>query len=285
MWFLEFDKDNGKLLREATTDEINLLQTVINELEEYAENIKRFERVDYNFRQLKILISNCKGKSIFSCESEIGNAVANFLYSFNECLDHWNTYIKRQYGADSDYFKKYKKLTNDAFDNYDSYKITYELRNYQHIGQVVHHVSYDANCKAIIYAHRSIFLQEKNVKSKMKEALKNYNEDIELMPLLEEAKKLLEKINIKLLFFSITPEIEQHAIQAIQLKEKLTKPECILLLGDFKDGNNNIIEPDDEIIKKSLSQNHGCYFQPTKDIPWGICNMLRLWQGTDYKNC
>ena len=79
----------------------------------------------------------------------------------------------------------------------------------------------------------------------MKEALKNYNEEIELMLLLEEAKKLLEKINIKLLFFSITPEIEQHAIQAIQLKEKLTKPESILLLGDFKDGNNNIIEPRD----------------------------------------
>ena len=55
-------------------------------------------------------------------------------------------------------FSAYQKLTTLAFDTYDEYKITYALRNFQHVDDVFDGISVRLGMPAQIYAHRQRLL-------------------------------------------------------------------------------------------------------------------------------
>ena len=134
-YFFYVDDSTLQHLRPATSDERKWYHSLAQELGPYQKNIDRFQRVEDRFSALAEILE-APEKNAAKLERNAKDAVANFLYSFNECLDHWRTYIVRAYGEGSNYFSAYQKLTTLAFDTYDEYKITYALRNFQHVDDV-----------------------------------------------------------------------------------------------------------------------------------------------------
>lgn len=212
------------------------------------------------------------------------DAVANFLYSFNECLDHWRTYIVRAYGEGSNYFSAYQKLTTLAFDTYDEYKITYALRNFQHVDDVFDGISVRLGMPAQIYAHRQRLLDNSRFTAPQRAAFTKLEECFDLFPIFKTAKEQLEQIEKKLMFYTVTPEQENKAIDALKFKEELCGPHGVLLLGKLLDPNGNELEATDSTIIKLAQEQSEASLSYQDEIPWGVCRLLQLFQGTNYQD-
>ena len=128
-YFFYVDETGFRHLRPATAVEQEWCHSLAKELQPYQKNIERFERCNDSFCALTDILKNPE-QNVAQLERSAKKAVADFLFSFNECLDHWKSYISKSYGNGSDYFFRYKELTSHAFDDYDEYKITYALRAY-----------------------------------------------------------------------------------------------------------------------------------------------------------
>lgn len=272
------------LLRPATETEVEWYNGLADTLKEYRQNVNRFERVDKNYRELLATIK-CKGKNVAQIERDAKCATANFLYAFNECIDHWKTYIHRTYGKDSDYFKRYVQLTSDAYDTFDEYRITYGLRNYQHVDWVVHRVSTTSDYTAQLYTNRDIVLRDGGLNKTQKEALQKQPDWIELLPIFATAKKQLEQINVKLVFYTVTPEIEARVLEALRFKESFGVSGGSIMLGVLLDERGNELVPNHKTFNALAQNNQVFSFSYDKEIPWGICDLIKRFQGTDYKNC
>lgn len=278
--FFYVDEAAFRYLRAATPEEQEWYQTLAAELRPLKENIDRFERVEDSFSSLCEVLQTPK-PNLGQLERRAKSAVADFLYSFNEFLDHWRTYIARALGEDSDYFLQYKRLTSAAFDQYDEYKITYALRNFQHADNVVGGVSTYLGSEAKLYASRQRLLTG-HFTSTQRAALERQPEHFELFPIFKVAKERLEYIEKSLMFYTVTKEQEREAIQALAFKEQLCGTQGTLLLGKLVDQDGRELQSiNDELLK--LAQEQGNFdFVYQDEIPWGVCKLLQLFQGTDY---
>ncbi|MBR1398174.1 MAG: hypothetical protein IJ563_11680 [Selenomonadaceae bacterium] len=264
-------------LRNATEDEIIWYNELSNKLREYEENFNRFIRVDKSYQDLVSAILN--DDILSNYEEDVKYCSANFLYSFRECIDHWETYIKRKYGESSSYFKKCKMLTSNSYDKYDEYKITYWLRNYQHVYDAVHFVDSMIDCKRP-YAHRDTLLKETKIPVKTKIAIENQNENIDLFPMFELAKNELETIHKKLIFYPVSVEFENEIEEALNFRYSLSDEEGVIILAELLDEYGNIIDVEND----SLNNNRKLTSISIKKMPWEICHLIYKNRGTDYKN-
>lgn len=245
--------------------------------------IDRFQRVEDRFSALAEILE-APEKNAAKLERNAKDAVANFLYSFNECLDHWRTYIVRAYGEGSNYFSAYQKLTTLAFDTYDEYKITYALRNFQHVDDVFDGISVRLGMPAQIYAHRQRLLDNSRFTAPQRAAFTKLEECFDLFPIFKTAKEQLEQIEKKLMFYTVTPEQENKAIDALKFKEELCGPHGVLLLGKLLDPNGNELEATDSTIIKLAQEQSEASLSYQDEIPWGVCRLLQLFQGTNYQD-
>lgn len=242
-----------------------------------------FQRVEDRFSALAEILE-APEKNAAKLERNAKDAVANFLYSFNECLDHWRTYIVRAYGEGSNYFSAYQKLTTLAFDTYDEYKITYALRNFQHVDDVFDGISVRLGMPAQIYAHRQRLLDNSRFTAPQRAAFTKLEECFDLFPIFKTAKEQLEQIEKKLMFYTVTPEQENKAIDALKFKEELCGPHGVLLLGKLLDPNGNELEATDSTIIKLAQEQSEASLSYQDEIPWGVCRLLQLFQGTNYQD-
>ena len=282
-YFILVKIPNGdiEVLRKATEKEKNWYNGLSNRLKEYWDNANRFDRVDKSYSEL-ILATESKGK-ILDVEEMVKYRSANFLYSFRECIDHWETYINRKYGKSSNYYKKYKTLTYKVYDEYDEYKITYFLRNYQHVDDAVHFVNY-VNGKVRPYIDRDIVLKEKKLKGDIRTAIKSRSKIIDLLPMFEIAKNEFGSVHVKLIFYTVTPELESQVEEALDFKNSISKNMMdSVILGDFVDSAGNIIEPNNQSFN-NIWLNDFRFSLNYIEIPWGTCNLIKRFKGTDYKN-
>lgn len=281
-YFFYVDETTIQHLRPATKDERKWYHSLAQELGPYQKNIDRFERVEDCFSSLAKILET-PAQNAAQLEHKAKDTVANFLYSFNECLDHWRTYIVRAYGEESNYFSNYKKLTTLAFDTYDEYKITYALRNFQHVDDVFDGISVRPGMPAQIYAHRQRLLDNSSFTAPQRAAFVKLEECFDLFPIFKIAKEQLEQIEKKLMFYMVTPEQENKAIYALKFKEELCGSHGALLLGKLLDSNGNELKATDStIIKLSQSQSKAT-LSYQDEIPWGVCRLLQLFRGTDYQ--
>lgn len=284
MWYMNLAYSGPKVLREATETERKWYIKTARELGEYKANIARFTRVNANYKILEELLTSSTQRSIKNNIESIRNAAANFLYSFNECLDHWRVYISRKYGQQSDYFKKYETLRHDAFDRYDEYKITYALRNYQHIENVVHGCNLRMDQKTFIYASRDVLLKETDTfKNDTHLALQRQPDCLDLFSIFSVAKKALEELNLKLLFYPLTPEVKQDALDALKLQRELCPDGGQLIIGEFVTADGKTIAPADLPAYAQRGEPMGLDWE--NDIPFGICLLIEIYKDTDFKNC
>ncbi len=282
MWYLNLAPSGLKFIREATETELNFYNETAGKLREYENNIERFDRVNRNYEILKSTISSCDKKRMRECVRDIRNAAANFLYSFNECLDHWQVYISRKYGQTSDYYKKFEALTHEAFDNNDEYKITYALRNYQHIDYAVHGCNVRYDKPAFIYVSRDALLKETSTfRNEVQKALKRQDKIIDLFSVFTVAKNALEKINVNLLFYPLTPEIKQHAIKALEMHEELCPEGGGLIIGDFVTADGSVIPPDRLGEYHRRGEPFGLDYKD--EIPFGLCALIAMWNENEKK--
>ena len=88
----------------------NLKYEIVRDIyQDVLENLNSGRRSHLLFRQLMELMS-----------------------TFNAFLNHWTTYLKRNFGETSRNFLDFKKCTAEQFDSYVEYRFLYGLRNYIH---------------------------------------------------------------------------------------------------------------------------------------------------------
>lgn len=282
-YFFYVDETGFRHLRPATAVEQEWYHSLAKELQPYQKNIERFERCNDSFCALTDILKNPE-QNVAQLERSAKKAVADFLFSFNECLDHWKSYISKSYGNGSDYFFRYKELTSHAFDDYDEYKITYALRNFQHIDDVLDGVSMHLDAPVKIYANKQRILTLFEPTAKQRSAFEKLPDHFELYPIFETAKNQLELIENRLIFYTVTTEQESKAIYALAFKEQLCGTQGGLLLGNLVDEHGKELEATDQTFLR-LSRNQEKFSLVYQDeIPWGICKLLQQFQGTDYQH-
>lgn len=164
------------------------------------------------------------------------------------------------------------------------YKITYALRNFQHIDDVLDGASIHLGEPVKLYASKQRILTSFNPTAKQRHAFEKLPDHFELYPIFEAAKSQLEMIEKRLMFYTVTDEQEYKAIQALVFKEQLCGAQGVLLLGKLLDKCGNELEATDQTILR-LSHNHEKFTLSYQDeIPWGICKLLQQFQGTDYQH-
>ena len=279
--FFFVDETTFQHLRPAAEEERKWYHALSLELRPFQENINRFERVEDSFSSL-VDVLKLPNPSAAQLERKAKSAVAGFLYAFNEFLDHWKTYIIRSYGENSDYFLRYKRLTSRAFDEFDEYKITYSLRNFQHVDDVVDGVSAFLSSETRLYASRRRLLDAGHFTKPQRLALERQPDRFELFPIFKAAKEQLEHIEKCLMFYAVTKEQEEKALQALAFKEQLCGAQGALLLGKLLDKDGHELEAIDGALP-ALALEQGTFQLVYQDeIPWGVCTLLKLFQGTDY---
>lgn len=87
-----------------------------------------------------------------------------------------------------------------------------------------------------------------------------------------------------LMFYTVTPEQENKAIDALKFKEELCGPHGVLLLGKLLDPNGNELEATDSTIIKLAQEQSEASLSYQDEIPWGVCRLLQLFQGTNYQD-
>ncbi len=198
--------------------EFTMYEDYINTLLRLTQDERFFDLVTLNHTDLKARINEYineydKNPNIFLAEGNpvylnINRLILNFLSSLRTFLDHTETRLKRQYGQDSEEFKIFKVLTNNAFDESFGYRFLYKLRNYsQHCGlpSGAMNTYSTGNEKGETVNTLSLFLVRddllKNYDSwgeKVKEELKNQPDYFDIMPLVDEMFEQLKTINLKI---------------------------------------------------------------------------------------
>ena len=115
-------------------------------------------------------------------------------------------------------------------------------------------------------------------------AFTKLEECFDLFPIFKTAKEQLEQIEKKLMFYTVTPEQENKAIDALKFKEELCGPHGVLLLGKLLDPNGNELEATDSTIIKLAQEQSEASLSYQDEIPWGVCRLLQLFQGTNYQD-
>jgi len=249
------------------------------------KNFDKFNRVQNWYA--KLVSFSCYKKNRHAINEEINDIVANFLYSFNEFLDQWKVFIERKYGKASDYFARYEQIRKFAFDNFDEYKITYGLRNFQHIGRAMHGYStkQDGSFGIEIYASRDYLLNNNTFQKDIRDAISKQGERIDLMKIFAVSKHQLEQMHKKLVFYTITPELEKRAVNMLLWKQRIGFSDALVHFGYYKDKSGTPLQLEKiEDIVECIKENGGKVNFEYDEFPWRICNVLRHYAGTDYKN-
>ena len=160
----------------------------------------------------------------------------------------------------------------------------YALRNFQHVDDVFDGISVRLDMPAQIYAHRQRLLDNSRFTAPQRAAFTKLEECFDLFPIFKTAKEQLEQIEKKLMFYAVTSEQENKAIDALKFKEELCGPHGVLLLGKLLDPNGNELEATDSTIIKLAQEQSEASLSYQDEIPWGVCRLLQLFQGTNYQD-
>ncbi|MFI6783889.1 hypothetical protein [Micromonospora sp. NPDC050276] len=140
-------------------------------------------------------------------EAAIGfmNACVNWLNVVRLFLDHEETWLKRTFGENSNYFTDFKSACSQAFDSSIAYRFLYKLRNYTtHCGLPISSVNLDPpgaeeraaglHQRISFRLNRDDLLRDFNWGAKVRDDLATMDPAFELLPLIGEAMPHLDAI-------------------------------------------------------------------------------------------
>lgn len=215
----------------------DILKIIKKYTEEYVENP---QSLDYIMMEKMVL--------------DINRHILNYLSSVRSFLDHTETKLKKNYGATSDRYKRFKNVCREVYSTSFSYRFLSKLRNYsQHFGMPLGGLSlrsredppYSGN---IYHSLQASFSRDELLKydswGTIAKEISQLPSEFDIIPHIVQMMKCLEKINLVLInedlpeLYSSAEFIEQLISQA-QGKEGLP---CILQFSDIKRGSNEEIK-------------------------------------------
>jgi len=131
----------------------------------------------------------------------------NFLSVFRTFLDHTEYTLKKNYGNESDIFKRFKNLCSEQYDQYFSYRFLYKLRNYsQHCGmpvgsikiisQVINKESGEVQDYLAVFFDRDKLLNKYDSWGPIKDEIKDLPSKIEVTHFVDEVMECISRINL-----------------------------------------------------------------------------------------
>lgn len=187
------------IVKDLSDKQYQELSLQIKTLNTFLKDYKRLTIVVESYKSFEKLITSYLNDMITyrQLTDEVNSEILKYLASFRSFLDHWETYVNRLFGKESQEFKDFKKATGIEFDKYFSYRFIYELRNYTlHCDMPVSNVraKLDENdIKSIdISVDREKLLS--TFKWPKKVGLESMPESFDLRELMKEALKCLERI-------------------------------------------------------------------------------------------
>jgi len=178
---------------------------------------------------------------------DINRHILNFLTAFRTFLDHSRTNIIRQYGRNSKKLKTYKHACSQVYDNNFSYRFISKLRNYaQHCGmplgllklqsKLIDLDSSNVQHFLTVKFDRDRLLRNFSWGEKLEREIRRLDLTFDINPIIHEAMKCLEEIQLKLIAKDISDLIKstEYIKQFIAETEKLTGVPCIFTMEDIK---------------------------------------------------
>lgn len=138
--------DSINAIRALNNEEVLKLNDFNKTLFEFNRHFKLVEYVLHNFSCLSNVIENSIQQlsqdtttiSRYDLDAfghEININLLNLMMAVRTFLDHMETFIKREFGKESEEIRLFDSLKSEEFDTKFSYKFMYKLRNYvQHCG-------------------------------------------------------------------------------------------------------------------------------------------------------
>jgi hypothetical protein len=137
----------------------------------------------------------------------INRVLLNFLSAFRTLLDHMEYILKKEYGNESENFKKFKKICSEQYDKYFSYRFLYKLRNYaQHCGMPVGSLTIDSRANNIeskevedylaVYFDRDTLLNKYDSWGPIKNEIMELPPIIKINPFVDEVMECISRINL-----------------------------------------------------------------------------------------
>lgn len=208
-----------KLADSITEKELLKLQTNIAEIQNFESTKRLLEIVKLNSKEfvckskesLLYMINNSLSvggdkEEYYKQHLDFNRMFLNYLSSIRTFIDHNETTIKGKFGKNSFEAKELKKITNNIYDKFFSYRFFYKLRNYsQHCGLPIEDIEISATKQ-----EDGSYKGEGKIEFSAKELLDNYKEwgtvksDLEeytsfsVYPIIKEMETALDEFWISL---------------------------------------------------------------------------------------
>lgn len=177
----------------------------------------------------------------------INRHLLNYLSSVRTFLDHTETKLKRNYGDQSERFKRFREACSKSYDDNFSYRFLIKLRNYtQHCGMPLGGLTLHSEEKPPYSGHvyhslkvkfsRDELLEYDSWGSRIRKEISELPSEFEIVPHVVEMMKCLAKINLVIIQEDL-PELIRSAEFIEQLIDPAKGKEgipCILKLLEIK---------------------------------------------------
>ena len=228
-------------IKEISLEEFNMFKNDSETIRRFEYYKHRLTEIDLNlksFHQAKALNTallekhqtepieyDFKGEALI----EFNRCFINFITSFKSLIEHCEKKIAHIYTKDSEEFIGFKKFINDLhFDSF-AYKLADQLRYYAiHATYPIDKVNFDVisfdlaktdNMFEIgIFISRELIENSKTLKSKFSKHLSEIGEGVEIVPVLKDARVIIEKI-LKKFIITCESEFVVSANRLIKLTE------------------------------------------------------------------
>lgn len=174
--------------RELSNEEYEDLLNANNILFEFKYFVQRFAEVKLNYenyfeieskyyKQLEKLNNEERIEILDIVIVEINRVFINFITSFKTFIEQIEKRLKKKYGDESKELNEFKKLTNNLYDGYFSYKLFTRLRDFSlHYDYPIQHLDYNKEDSELYKLtpsfSKEILLKDKTLKNKI---INNYD--------------------------------------------------------------------------------------------------------------
>ncbi len=259
--------DGNKItaIRELSGEEIQEYNTASKCLFDFSKNQELYTIVLLNYDEFFETLKKCEIDYAQNARSwnlvmqtrmvlNINRRLLNYLSSIRSFLDHTETRLKEENGAESSVVKHFLGACSKEYDNVFSYRFFYKLRNYtQHLGLPVGELSliskedppYSNNItyQLEVKFSRDELLKFKKWKQPLTEEIRNMDEQFDISPHVSNVMDCLNRINHVLIqddLASIIRSAEYIDNLIAPLKGKPVKP----TIFQINEGNR----PTDKIV-------------------------------------
>lgn len=152
---------------------------------------------------------------------EVNRKLLNYLSSIRSFTDHIETFIKRQFGESSNFWRSYEFLKKSIYSSSFAYRFFYQLRDYaQHCGKPIECITWHAYSSYVPIVDVTILFKRDSLLEKF-DSWKATKRDLVNMPETFKMENLLKELHVQLDYFY--KEIKKMIKQEINVDIEIVK--------------------------------------------------------------